>query len=312
MRKYLTVVLVLLFTTFTASAQMVDEIEVELKQQKVLQQTLDISDWFQDQGYLRSNLMLAVTVLTHEKYPPVDRVLEILNASINSGQLQKSDWYLLVRFCQKAHLTKGFVKAENSRTENANLLVSWCEKNNTLKQFIQNDAGNANAYLFQMDFSADDPYNRENQRLLEKAAAAKYATDYYGLGLNTYTTRLREYFRLQRVGPFIPPAGSVLADYPEDTISLYYSTAVIRAYEAYSIRVLRYCDSSHRKFQPGYDEKTVLTCLRLMGLYRSDNNKVTDNDAANAVIASLNPPGSDEQLEAHQLTGSWVFVYMGR
>jgi len=309
MRKYLTVVLVFLFTTFTASAQITDEIEVELNQQKVLQQKLDVSEWFQDQGYLRSNLMYAVVVLSRLKRPPVDKVMEILNASINFGQLQKSDWYLLARFCQKAPLTKGLVKAENSRTENANLLVSWCEENNILKQFIQHDAGNAYAYLFQMDFSADDPYNRQNQHLLEKAAGAEYASDYYGFGLDTYTTHLREYFSLQREGPFIPPAVFALADYPEDAISIYYSYAVVTIKEAYSIRVLMYCDSSHRKLQPGYDEKTVLACLRLMDLYRSDNNKLSDYDLANEVIASLNPPGSDEQLEANrQKITSWLVL----
>lgn len=303
MMKYSTVLLALLFVTFTASAQSLDEADIELKQQEMEQQALQVSDWFQDQGYLRSNLMLAVTVLSQQKRPPVDRVLEILNASINpvnSGQLQKSDWHRLVRFCQKAPLKKKFVRAESDRAENANLLVNWCEENDILKQFIQKDAGNAYAYLFQIDYSADNLYTRANQRMLLKAAAAEYVTDYFGYGLQTYTTHLREYYRTHQVKSIIPPAGFVLADKPEDMFVLYYSTYAIAVYVAFQNRVLGYCNISPRQLQPGYDEKTVLACLRLMGLFRSDNNTVSDNVVANAVIASLSPPGSDEQLEANR------------
>jgi len=225
-------------------------------------------------------------------------VLEILNASIDSGKLQKSDWHRLARFCQKAPLKKKFVTADSLLTDKPNLLVSWCEKNDIINQFIQRDADNAYAYLMQMDFSADNPYTRANQRLLEKAAAAKYATDYFGYGLPAYTTHLREYYRVHPLEPIIPPAGFVLADNPEDTFVLYSSTLAIAIYVAFPNRIYGYCSKSSRKLQPGYDDKTALECIRLMELFRTENNTLMDNMVANALIASLSPLGSEKQLEA--------------
>lgn len=286
MMKYLTVVLILLFATFTASAQMADEAEMELKQQEMQQHALQISNWFQEQGYIRSNLMLAVTVLGLQKHPPVDKVLEILNASINSKQLQKSDWLMLARFCQ------------NARNKSTNELEGWCEKNRIATQYIKKDADNAIVYSFQIDLSADDPYNRDNQRLLEKAAAAKYATEYFGYGLQSYITHLREYYSSHKVEPIIFPG---LTDNTEDMFAYPFISSVVAVHVAYPLNIAAHCSKTQRQLWSSFDDKTTLECIRLMKLFRSDNNTVMDNLLANAIIASLSPTGSEQQLEANRL-----------
>ncbi|MCF6262325.1 MAG: hypothetical protein L3J24_01850 [Xanthomonadales bacterium] len=313
MMKYSTLVsssvLVLLLATFTLSAQALDQAEMEMNQQKMDQQMLEVSDWFQDQGYLRSNLMLAVTGLSIHKRPSVDRVLEILNAGIGSKQLQKSDWHRLARFCQEAHLKTAFIKQESTENESANQLVNWCKKNRIVNQFIKKDADNAYAYLFQMDFSADDPYNRDNQRLLEKAASAKYVTDYFGYGMQAYTTHLREYYRSHQLEPIVVPAGFGFSGNVEDMFAYHFLIITVAVYVAYPMNAISYCTNTQRQLWPSFDDKTVLECIRLMELFRSDKNTVMDNRIANAIIASLSTPGSDQQLEATRLEISNRLAY---
>ncbi|MCF6224704.1 MAG: hypothetical protein L3J22_00145 [Xanthomonadales bacterium] len=294
-------VLALFLATFTLSAQVVDEVEAELKQQELQQQMLQVSDWFQDQGYIRSNLMLAVTGLSIHKQPPVDKILEILNAGINSKQLQKSDWHRLARLCQEAHLKTAFIKQESAGNESANQLVNWCKKNHIASEFIKKDADNAYAYLFQMDFSADDPYNRDNHRLLEKAAAAKYVAGYFGYGLQPFTAHLREYYRSHQQEPIIIPVGFGLTGNVEDLFVYPYLISTVVVYVTYPMSTVMHCSNTQRQLWASFDDKTVLECIRLMELFRSDKNTVMDNSIANSIIESLSTPGSDQQLQAKRL-----------
>lgn len=169
------------------------------------QQMLQVSEWLQDQGYVRSSLMLAVTALNSEKQPPIDHVLKILDDSIGSDRLEKSDWHRPARFCQQAEQSLNF----SSRKLTAEEFNGWCEKNRIPRRYIKIDADNASVYLSQIDFPVDDPYNPDNLSLLRKAASAKYATDYFGYGLQAYTGHLREYYQTHQIELSVLPAGLV-------------------------------------------------------------------------------------------------------
>ncbi|MCF6224705.1 MAG: hypothetical protein L3J22_00150 [Xanthomonadales bacterium] len=313
MKKYSTLVsssvLALFLATFTLSAQAFDYVQMERGQQELEQQMLQVSDWFQDQGYFRSNLMLAVTGLGFSKQLHADKVIEVLNASINSKQLQKSDWHLLARFCQKAHLKTESIKAENTGNNSTNKFVNWCKKNRIASEYTKNDADNSYAYLFQIDLSADDPYNRDNQRLLEKAAASKYVTDYYGYGLHTYIIHLGEYFRSHQVEPVNMGYGFGTADNAEGMFTHPYLIFAASVSLSYPLGAAGHCGKSQQQLWSSFDDKTVLECIRLMKLFRSDKNTLTDNLLANVIIASLSPPGSEEQLEATRLKNTNQLVY---
>ncbi len=289
----------LLFAALNASAQMFDEAEREQKQQEMGQQMLLVSEWLQDQGYVNSSFTFAVTALSIQILPPAEQVLRILNQSIDSGKLDKSDWHRLARFCQQAQLATKSTNWQAQRKSTADQFNSWCEKNRILKHYFKLDADNAYVYLFQMNLFATDPYNPQNLSLLRKAATAKYATKYFGFGLQGLTTHLREYYQTHQVKPLDLPAGLVFDD-QDAFVSLYSAAVAVAVFVAYPSRVLGFCSDSRKQEHTGSNEKVVADCIRLMKLFRSEKNTLMEVTVANAIISVLSQPGSAEQLEAER------------
>ena len=288
----------LFFSVSIASAQMLDEAEREQKYQGQVKQLLQVSEWLQDMGYAQSSLMLALTGLNTLKQPPAENVLKALSSSIDSAQLDKADWHQLTRFCRQAQRYTKFNAVDNIWKINADKYNSWCEDNHIQKKYIKLDSDNAYVYLFQINFSAADPYNSENLSLLRKAALAKYATDYFGFGMQAYTSHLREYYRTHQTTRLELPAGTVFDS--EDAFILPFTYSAVATHVAFPNSILGFCDKSQRQGHAGFNEKTVADCIRLMKLFRSDKNTLSDVVTANAIISGLSQPGSEQQLEAER------------
>ncbi len=279
----------LVLSSLTASAQMLGEAEQELRYNDQQQQLLDIAIWLQDQGYTQSSLIFALSSLRLLKNPPIEKILHVITGAIQSSTLGKSDWNRLANFCRK----EMYIRAKTDQ------YIAWCEKNSILKRYAIQDSDNAYGYLYQIPNAPEKPYNPTNRALLQKAAAAKYATDYYGYGLQGYIAHLREYYRSHTVDALFSPFNVEFSNKEDEFISQF-TTATIAFYVARTNQIGVLCRKDYIEKQAGFDEAIVADCIRLVELIRSEKNTQLDRFIANALIATLSQPGSDEQLEAER------------
>ncbi len=259
----------------------------------------DISAWLGQQNYNESRMLS----IRFNSQLAEEELLDAFTAAIEDPSLSVTAWFRLAGYCQQDSLSRLMSDSDliDSTVKEKISASEWCQKNLILQRYQKLDPDNIWAYLIELDDTKEPLYSKGNIYLLEKAANAEFANNYYGQGFNQYSLHLQQYFRLhpQLLGEeadVLHRLDHSMSFDIEDMVNNYVASISMVSMPPY-YPLVNICTPDNIP-EEKFTESIRSNCLKVAHKMNAGINTMLDLMIANTIIIKLSEPGSEQHKEA--------------